>query len=193
MRHFLRRFLLDTLQLLRVKVFIEYPIVVWKLKMNNTSVIPLYTQPNFFPWSSTFGVGCKDSSLSIHSFLDWIFSQKTHFFVTCNDIFGQQVIYLSWKRLVAMNVWFSFFFLPRVWGSQTPSLLIFPIFFKFWLIVDWNVLMSRVNSQVLLCGLHLHWGLMSVLSGFRLSMIYHQNEILQTCFRLDKSVTTPWL
>ena len=58
------------------------------------------------------------------------------------------------RRLVTMNMQSSLFFSLRVWRTQTPSLLMFPTFFKWWQIVDWSVLKSSAKSQVFLCGLH---------------------------------------
>ena len=46
------------------------------------------------------------------------------------------IIFLE-KRLVAMDMQSTLFFSLRVWGRQIPSLLIFPIFFKCWQIVNW--------------------------------------------------------
>ena len=47
----------------------------------------------FLQWSSTFGVCCGESSLSIHCLVI-----KDPFFINCNDVLEKQVISLHWKK-----------------------------------------------------------------------------------------------
>ena len=78
-----------------------------------------------------------------------------------------------------MDMRFSLLFLLRVWGTQTPSLPTFIIFFKWWQVVDWNVLILkyfRVDcTQPILLKL-LDRVPMSVLVWVHLSMRYRQTK-----------------
>ena len=58
------------------------------------------------------------------------------------------------RRLVAIDQWSALFFSLRAYGTQAPSLLTFPIFFKWWHMVDCDVFSLSANSQVLWCALH---------------------------------------
>ena len=114
--------------------FQAYVLSIW-LQFNNTKwIIPrwsYYTHNiNFLLWSSVFGVVCQ--SIAFCNVEHW---RKRLIFVTCNK----------------MSQWI---FSQRVWGTETPSLLMSPIFFRWWPIMDWDVLRSSANSRVLLHGLH---------------------------------------
>ena len=72
----------------------------------------LYTQHNF-------------SSMKLVNSLEDC-HKKTHFFVIGNSI-EKWVLFLPWKK--TYHYGYAMFLIPlRVWGTQTPSLLTFPIF-----------------------------------------------------------------
>ena len=73
--------------------------------------------------------------------------------------------------------------------SQTPSLLTFPVSFKWQQIVDRDVLKSSANLLLfrVLCSILLKYldeRLMSILVRIPLSMPYHENETWKFSFRL---------
>ena len=118
------------LQLLSVLIWIE---CLWF--KSSKPIIPgwFYNTSSliFLLWNSPFGVGGRDSSLSTYG----LFALN----IIIKDSFSSPVmIFLSHRSficlerwLVAMDMQSSLFFLLRVWGSQIPSLLTFPIFFSF--------------------------------------------------------------
>ena len=61
---------------------------------------------------------------------------KDSFFVTCNGIQVKELIFCRERRRVDMITRYSLYFLLRVWEIRTPSLLSFPVFFKWQQIVD---------------------------------------------------------
>ena len=101
-----------------------------KIKMNNTLVIPLYTQKNISP-------------MNLHN----IVIKKKHF--SSPLMINGSFICLK-RRLVAMDKQSSLFFSLKVRGTQMPRFLTFPIFFKGQQIV----LRSSANSRVNILGLH---------------------------------------
>ena len=89
-------------------------------------------------------------------------------------------LYLE-KSLVTMDMQSSLFISLRVWGTQTPSLFAFSIFFKWQKIVDWDVFRSSANFQVLFSCIsliflkHFDQDLMSILVWVHLSLTYLWN------------------
>ena len=136
---FFLKIFMHTLQLLRIQVCIECLIAVQKLKMNNTVVIPTYTQHDFSLmklclWirlqkfihvnslSFALNIVIKDLFWGGGGHLLWYSSETSHF--------------SAWKENLSMNM--ILFSSLKVWGSQTPSLLTFPALFKWWQIEDWD-------------------------------------------------------
>ena len=74
---------------------------------------------------------------------------KDPFFITCINILEEQIISLIWKKTCHYGHIIFLILLTESW-SQTHNLFTFPIFFKWQQIMDWNVLRSSANSQVLL-------------------------------------------
>ena len=90
----------------------------------------------FLPWGSTFEETCRDSSLLL----------------PLNIVI--KVISQPWNKTCHYEYVIFLIFSLRIWGSQTLSLLIFPIFFKWWLIMGWYMLRSSVNYWVFFSRLH---------------------------------------
>ena len=144
--------------------------------MNNTAVIPPYTQYNF-------------SSVKLHLYSRlqrFIFVNllslklnriiKDPFFIICNNILEKLIISLSLKKTCYNGYAALLSFLPEYEEPKCPSWSLFLFFFKWWPIVDCDVLGLNVNSQVLL------YGLQFISSLDHLSMTYCQNKILKTSF-----------
>ena len=115
--------------------------------MNNTTVFPSYTQHKFSFMKLCLWLGCGESFLSLNCLLCWTLSPVMIFL-------GNGSFLCHERRLVVMDWRFSLFFSLRVWGTQTPSFLNFPIVFKWRQIVSWNVLKSSAYSRVFMHGLH---------------------------------------
>ena len=116
---------------------------------------------------------------------------KDPFFISCNYILEKQVISLIWKKTCCYGYMIFLILLTKCMGKLNAQVTYFSCFFQSQQIVDWNVLRSSANSQVLSYGLHsiillkyLHQGMMSVLVSVHISMTYHQNKTLKTSFGL---------
>ena len=66
--------------------------------------------------------------------------KKAHFFLAHKTFLRNCSFLCLKKRLVAIDIWSSLFSSLRVWRRQTPSLLTFPLIFKWLQNVDWDVL-----------------------------------------------------
>ena len=77
---------------------------------------------------------------------------KYSLFVPCNNIIEKRVFSLTWKNTCHYK--YATFFILLTKSMRTPDLVTFPIFFKWWRIVELDVLRSSANFRVLLCGLH---------------------------------------
>ena len=132
---------------------------------------------NFLEKKSVSNVWFQYKSVNPLPFVLKIFLKANFFVVTCNNILEKKSFLYHERKLVAMDIQSFLFFSLRVWGTQILRLLTFPFFFKWWQTVDWDVLRSSANSQLLLSR-----GLMRVQVWVHLLMTYHQNETLKTHF-----------
>ena len=74
--------------------------------------------------------------------------------ITCYDILEKWVISLIWKKTCCFSNSMVFTLLTKCIRNPNTQLTHFPIFFKWWQIVDLDVLKSSANSWELLHGLH---------------------------------------
>ena len=140
-RHFLRRFLFTYCSCWEYK----YAMSVWLLfknsKMNNTAVIPPYTNHNICSmmiklWGKLWRfILVYPLPFALNIII------KDPFFVTCNHIFEEHVISLLWKKTCCYGYAIFLVLLSRrVWRTQMPILLTFPFSSGGWLWIGmcWN-------------------------------------------------------
>ena len=112
----------------------KFTLNVWLQSKNSKWIMTrwsYYTHSiNFLPWNSTFGVGCRNSFLSIHCLLQWKLSWNIHFSSPVMIFLRNKSFLCLERRLVTIDMQSSLFFSLGVWGTQTPSLLTFLILIK---------------------------------------------------------------
>ena len=129
---------------------------VWLQFKNSKWIIPRWfydTYSIIFLCRSASWVDCRDSYLSIHCLLHWIVI-KDPFFITCNDILEKQVISLPWKKMYCYGYVIFVILLFESMRKLNAQLAQFFYLFKWWQIVDWDVLKSSANSWLFLSWLH---------------------------------------
>ena len=145
--------------------------------MNNAVVIPLYSI-TFLPWSSAFGVGCEDSSLSIYCLFALNIVIKDLSFVTCNIFEEWMIFLLPWKKICQYDMIYLIFLIKNM-RSPNTHFAHFSYFFK-WIRISWlQVLILEYFCTDCIPSIflkHLDQGLMNVLVWVHLSMTYCQNE-----------------
>ena len=119
--------------------------------MSNTMKFPPHI---FLQWSSAFGSGCGDLSLSTHCLLRATLSYMIYFWSPVMTSSSNGSFLCRERRLVAIDQRSAVFFSLKPCGTKTPSLLTFPIFSKWWHMVDCDVFSLTANSQVLWHSLH---------------------------------------